>query len=101
MNSRLNIAILGVSAWLACSAALAKAPSCDDPTGWQELNDLRREKADQPIGQDIEYLYQYRVFICSQIAAGRLAQPEGFALFEAERRRLVERLRRAAAGIGS
>ena len=86
---------------LIASAALAENTSCADSAGWQSLDKLRREKADEPVGKDIEYLYQYRVFLCSQIGAARLTEPEGIALFEAERRRLVERLRRAAPGVGS
>lgn len=77
-------------------AAPAGAPeegevaTCDDAEAWASLESLRGQYKGTDGEQDIEYLYHLRVFICREIAAGRLEYKNAEPLFDSEKQRIVE-----------
>jgi len=76
------------------SAGLAgEARPCADADTWKQMNELRESTRGKAIESSIEYLYQYRVFLCGQVGAGRLTETEANPLFEAKRMRLMKKLR--------
>lgn len=86
----MRLAILGFAPLI---MAAGEPRSCADPAAWPALNALRQSSKGTATEDSVEYLYQYRVFLCGQVDAGRITEVEANPLFEAERARLIRKLK--------
>lgn len=87
------IAAITACVWIASSTA-AEDSGCSDPAPFLALEALRDRQDNKGARAAMQFLLNYRRFLCAETDSGRLPVGEAHRLFEEQRARILDEARR-------